>query len=71
MANAPEYLLNLFLNYDKEETGSQFGVYYTARAPVWLLGRPSKTTTTFPTSLPCPTTRSMSRSPSVLAATSR
>ena len=29
MANAPEYLLNLFLNYDNEETGSQFGVCYT------------------------------------------
>ena len=38
MANAPEYLLNLFLNYDNEETGSQFGVYYTRQGTSLVAG---------------------------------
>ena len=38
MANTPDYLLNLFLNYDNEETGSQFGVYYTRQGTSLVAG---------------------------------
>ena len=49
MANAPEYLLNLFLNYDNEETGSQFGVYYTRQGASLVAGATVEAmTTTFP-----------------------
>lgn len=38
MTNAPEYLYNLYLTYDLEATGTQFGVFYTVRGDALVAG---------------------------------
>ena len=64
MANAPEYLLNLFLNYDKRRLAPSSGVLHPPGHQSGCWGDRRKRSP-HSTSLPCPTTRSMSRSPSV------
>jgi outer membrane receptor protein involved in Fe transport len=38
MTSAPSYLYNLFLTYDVEATGSQFGIFYTVQGETLLSG---------------------------------
>lgn len=38
MTNAPEYLFNLFLTYDLEKLGTQFGVFYTIQGDTLIAG---------------------------------
>ena len=38
MTNAPEYLLNAYVTYDIERSGTQFGVFYTVQGDTLLAG---------------------------------
>jgi TonB-dependent receptor len=38
MTNAPEFLYNLYLTYDLERTGTQFGIFYTVRGDTLVAG---------------------------------
>ncbi|MDY7107551.1 MAG: TonB-dependent receptor, partial [Planctomycetota bacterium] len=38
MTNAPEHLYNLYLTYDLEATGTQFGIFYTVRGDTLVAG---------------------------------
>ena len=38
MTNAPEHLYNLFLTYNLEETGTQFGIFYTVKGDTLIAG---------------------------------
>jgi outer membrane receptor protein involved in Fe transport len=38
MTNAPEYLYNLFMTYELEQTGTQFAIFYTVQGDTLLAG---------------------------------
>jgi TonB-dependent receptor len=38
MTNAPEFLYNLFLTYDLDVTGTQFGIFYTVQGDTLIVG---------------------------------
>ena len=44
MTSAPDYLMNLFLTWDIESLGTQFGVFYTVQGDTLTTGTPNPTT---------------------------
>jgi len=48
MTNAPEFLLNFFMTYDIEYTGTKIGVFYTVRGDTLIAGALAPQNSTFP-----------------------